>query len=441
MMNIMLIKPVLLWTDVLIYLLVFSALLFVVYALRHAQLRRSWRYVFSSRIGMGAFIVLSCYITVALLDSIHFRLPTEQSHYSMKVYSLLDIAIAPIGERSEKSYSAPLATHLYSKTTIIDADGRRHRMYPPLQLKQTHIPPQLLASVTKVLTAWLLLYILFYYLKRRSSHPSAWPWRTAFFTVGILLSTIILLQQFSSYYYVLGTDKIGHEVLYQAIKSIRTGLIIGTLTTLIMLPFAVLLGTLAGCFRGVIDDIIQYLYTTLSSIPGILLIAATILSLQVAIDNHPDFFASSIVRADMRLLTLCAILGVASWTGLCRLIRAESFKLYTMDYVKAADALGRGRFHIITQHILPNLSHIILITITLDFSGLVLAEAVLSYVGVGVDPLTMSWGNMINAARLEMAREPVVWWPLLAAFGFMFFLVLAANLFADVVRDAFDPRV
>ena len=85
--------------------------------------------------------------------------------------------------------------------------------------------------------------------------------------------------------------------------------------------------------------------------------------------------------------------------------------------------------------------HIVLITLVLDFSGLVLAEAVLSYVGVGVDPTMMSWGNMINSSRLELAREPIVWWPLVSAMLFMFSFVLSANLFADVVRDAFDPRV
>ena len=84
--------------------------------------------------------------------------------------------------------------------------------------------------------------------------------------------------------------------------------------------------------------------------------------------------------------------------------------------------------------------HIVIITVVLDFSALVLAEAVLSYVNIGVDPTTYSWGNMINAARLEMSREPVVWWSLFSAFLFMFILVLFANLFSDVVRDAFDPR-
>jgi peptide/nickel transport system permease protein len=245
----------------------------------------------------------------------------------------------------------------------------------------------------------------------------------------------------SGSYHVLGTDKVGTDVFYQAVKSIRTGLVIGTLTTLVMLPFAILLGIMAGYFRGWVDDVIQYLYTTLSSIPGVLLIAAAILSIQVYIANHPELFETAIDRADLRLLALCVILGITSWTGLCRLLRAETLKLREMDYVQAATAFGVGKFTILGRHVLPNVLHIVLIIVVLDFSGLVLAEAVLSYVGVGVDPSTVSWGNMINGARLELAREPVVWWSLIAAFVFMFTLVLAANLFADAVRDAFDPRI
>ncbi|HEB80851.1 MAG TPA: ABC transporter permease, partial [Chromatiales bacterium] len=145
-------------------------------------------------------------------------------------------------------------------------------------------------------------------------------------------------------------------------------------------------------------------------------------------------------RADLRLLFLCIILGITSWTGLCRLLRGEALKLRELDYIQAAQAFGVGHTKILTRHILPNVMHIVLITVVLDFSGLVLAEAVLTYVGVGVDPTTYSWGNMINGARLELARDPVVWWSLAAAFVFMFGLVLSANLFADAVRDAFDPR-
>jgi peptide/nickel transport system permease protein len=242
-------------------------------------------------------------------------------------------------------------------------------------------------------------------------------------------------------YHVFGTDKVGQDVLYQSLKSVRTGLVIGTLTTLVMLPFAVLLGIMAGYFRGLVDDVIQYVYTTLNSIPGVLLIAAAILTLQVYMQAHPEMFDTIAHRADMRLLFLCIILGITSWTGLCRLLRGETLKLSEIDYIQAASAFGVRHMRIIARHILPNVMHIVLISVVLDFSGLVLAEAVLSYVGVGVDPTMNSWGNMINAARLEMAREPIVWWSLLSAFILMFVLVLAANLFSDAVRDAFDPRL
>lgn len=111
-----------------------------------------------------------------------------------------------------------------------------------------------------------------------------------------------------------------------------------------------------------------------------------------------------------------------------------------MEYIQAAHAFGVSHWRILSRHILPNVVHIVLITTVMDFSSLVLAEAVLSYVGVGVDPSTISFGTMINASRLEMAREPMVWWTLFAAFTFMFALVLSANLFSDAVQNAFDPR-
>ena len=146
-------------------------------------------------------------------------------------------------------------------------------------------------------------------------------------------------------------------------------------------------------------------------------------------------------RADARLLALCVILGVTRWTELCRLLRGEAMKLREQEYIQAAQAFGVSSLRIMTRHIVPNVMHIVLISVVMGFSSLVLAEAVLSYIGVGVDPTTISFGNMINAARMELGREPVVWWPLASAFFFMLLLVLAANLFADAVRDAFDPRL
>ncbi|HTS55391.1 MAG TPA: ABC transporter permease, partial [Burkholderiales bacterium] len=196
-----------------------------------------------------------------------------------------------------------------------------------------------------------------------------------------------------------------------------------------------------GYFGGWIDDVIQYIYTTLNAIPGVLLIAAAVLITQAWMDLHPEMFETVSQRADIRLLFLCLILGITSWTGLCRLLRGEALKLRELDYVEAARAFGVSDWRIITRHLVPNVMHIVLITVVMEFSGLVLAEAVLSYVGVGVDPSMISFGTMINSARLELARDPMVWWSLTAAFVFMFLLVLSANLFSDSVRDAFDPRV
>jgi peptide/nickel transport system permease protein len=115
-------------------------------------------------------------------------------------------------------------------------------------------------------------------------------------------------------------------------------------------------------------------------------------------------------------------------------------KLRELDYVQAAQAFGVGANRVMARHIFPNVAHLMLIVTVLEFSSLILYEAVLSYVGVGVDPSMNSFGGMINLARNEMNRDPVIWWPFASAFFFMVALVLAANLFADGVRDAFDPR-
>jgi peptide/nickel transport system permease protein len=145
-------------------------------------------------------------------------------------------------------------------------------------------------------------------------------------------------------------------------------------------------------------------------------------------------------QADLRLLALCIILGITGWSGLCRFIRAETLKIKHLDFVTAARAMRVSDYKIITRHIIPNLMHIVILYVVLEFSGLVLAESVLSYIGVGVDPTTMSWGNMINAARSEISREPVIWWTITAAFIPMFIFVLVLNLLSDKLREAFDPK-
>ncbi len=464
-------QPVLFWTDALIFLLVALTAGFAFVAYRRPHLAAPWRWVARSGVGMGAAVVLAVYVLIGLMDSVHFHPTLEDaegvrgSQHSNEVLSLLDVLLTPLRTRQEKSYSAPLTTHLYAKENIELPDGRTVRDYPRLKYGGAHLQdPEkewrsdllrtALSGLVQGLLAWLVLStLLILWLARHSgigfteqrkrlfAGDTAIHWLSILAVLAILLTVAFIAGNLALNYHLLGTDKVGEDVFYQSLKSIRTGLVIGTLTTLVMLPAAILLGTMAGYFRGWVDDVIQYLYTTLNSIPGVLLIAAAILMLQVYMSEHADEFTSLEQRADLRLLFLCLILGVTSWTGLCRLLRGEALKLRELDYVQAAQAFGVRHFTILYRHVLPNVLHIVLITVVLDFSGLVLAEAVLSYVNIGVDPTMNSWGNMINSARLELAREPIVWWSLAAAFLFMFSLVLAANLFSDVVRDAFDPRL
>lgn len=465
------IKPVILWTDALIFLLVVIVLAFAWYARRYEHLRAPWREVVRGRIAVASLVVLAFYTLTGLLDSMHYReaLPMQDGQvevqYAGETISVLDALLGSVRTQVEKTYSAPFASRLYTRETVVDENGIPQRIFPRLKYGGAHLDdPQrqraadiagrsLVAAGQAVLIVLVLFLLLSLWLGRhwRCSATTAAqrilrgdspvPWRIVLFTLFLFVLLVTLIVNLASAWHVFGTDKVGKDVLYQTIKSIRTGLVIGTLTTLVMLPFAVFLGMMAGYFRGWVDDVIQYLYTTLNSIPGVLLIAASVLMMQVYIDTHPELFETMAERADLRLLFLCLILGITSWTGLCRLLRGETLKLRELDYVQAASAFGVSRFVIMVRHLLPNLMHLVLIAVVIDFSGLVLAEAVLSYVGVGVDPTTMSWGNMINSARLEMAREPMVWWSLLAAFSFMFMLVLAANLFSDAVRDAFDPRM
>lgn len=439
----------------LLWLLVAVGVAYGVHCRRRPHLAAPWARVFQSRAAMVSVVVLACYLAVGLADSLHFRQSLEDkggkggAGHSGQVLSVLDLALSHLRSRPEKTYSAPLATRLHQKETIELANGKQSREYPRLRFGGTHLADESGAGADVVLrtlgglaaAAVFWLAIGFAVVRPLMRRRNDIPWSAAWFALGAVLALAVPALALLQAWHVFGTDKVGQDVLLQSLKSIRTSLVIGTLTTLVLLPLGVLLGIAAGYFRGWVDDAIQYVYTTLNSIPGVLLIAAAVLMMQVYIDTHPEMFPTQAHRADFRLLLLCVILGLTSWTGLARLLRGEALKLSELEYIQAAHAFGVSHARIVSRHILPNVAHIVIIALVMDFSGLVLAEAVLSYVGVGVDPSTTSFGTMINSARLEMSREPIVWWSLAAAFCFMFLLVLAANLFADAVRDGFDPRV
>ncbi len=461
-------KFVLLWTDLALWLLAAAGLAYAWRVAGQAHLRANWRRVLRDPVAACAGLVMGLLFLVALADSVHLRraLPAEGAGpvaYDTRTLSLLDLLLArPLAMR-EVSYSLPLATHGFNRETVVDAQGRAVRDYPRLQWGGAHLADPTrdwagdvvlraaLGAAASLLVAAALLALTAAALARehggwrqaladlvadRTDHPL----RALLLTAGLLLLLAGPAIALMPHYHVFGTDRTGNDVLVQALKSLRTAFVIGALSTLATLPLALLLGVLAGYFKGWVDELIQYLYTVLSSVPNVLLIAACVLMVQVFLDKNPDLFETAAERADLKMLMLCLILGLTGWAGLCRLVRAETLKLRELDFVQAATAFGVGDLTIMARHIVPNVMHLVLITLVLSFSELILYEAVLTYVGVGVDPAMNSFGSMINLARAEMSRDPVVWWSFVTAFAFMVGLVLAANLFADGVRDAFDPK-
>lgn len=458
-------------TDALLWLLFITFLCGLWFILRSPLQREVWRKVFQQRLAVVSAVLLATAAVFALLDSIHFREPlppvaqaqADSVRYSVEVRSVLDLFLSGLRRDYEKTYSAPLAitSSALEPVTVTLPDGvvevRREaprlkvagRAFPPGPVSEFEYWSDVATRVATGIMGGLALFSLCGLLGwgvRRWVWPRARPANAAMtsrwvmLTLGVLFTVAGIFVSLSTNFHVFGTDKVGQDVLYQVLKSLRTALVIGLVPTLVTLPIGLVLGLSAGYFRGKVDDVIQYIYTTVSAIPGVLLIAASVLSIQVMIDNHPEWFATAVERGDVRLLALCVILGMTSWTGIARLLRGEALKMREYEYVQAARAFGVGAARILLRHILPNVFPIILITMVMEFSTLVLAEAVLSYIGIGVDPTMFSFGLMINNARMELSREPVVWWSLTAAFLFMVVLVLAANLLADAVRDALDPR-
>ncbi|WP_088280699.1 ABC transporter permease [Ideonella sp. A 288] len=463
-------KFVLLWTDAALWAMFASIAGYAWRVSRHDHLRATWRKVLLDPAALCAGLVLLAFMLLTAIDSVHFRraLPAEASRpggqvfYDSRTESLLDLVLARQLAMRETSYSAPLAYRGITKETVT-RDGQTLRELPRLLHGGAHLTdPErewradvatragvgLLGGLALAMVAAAVVAAALG--RRHGGMAQAWhdiaadrtryPLRSALLTVAVACAVAGPVIALMGHYHVFGTDRTGNDVLVQTLKSVRTAFVIGMLSTLATLPIAVSLGILAGYFKGWVDEAVQYLYTTLSSVPNVLLIAACVLMVQVALDKHPEWFETGAERSDLKVFLLCAILGITGWATPCRLVRGETLKLRELDFVQAATAFGVSAPRIMGRHILPNVMHLVLITTVLNFSDLILYEAVLTYVGVGVDPSTSSFGGMINMARNEMSRDPVVWWSFAAAFGFMVALVLAANLFADGVRDAFDPR-
>ena len=218
----------------------------------------------------------------------------------------------------------------------------------------------------------------------------------------------------------LGADIFGRSVFFKVIHGARIAMTVGLISSLMSIPIGVSLGAIAGYFGGWVDDLVVWFYTTVSSIPNIMLLIAIAFLLGKGL---PAIYVA---------------LGATSWVSLARVMRGEFMKHKTRDYLVAAESMGASHFSRIFKHILPNVSHFIIINISIQFMTAIKSEVILSFLGLGVQGQP-SWGVMIDDAKLELSRG--VWWQLASATVAMFFIVLAFNILGDILRDALDPKM
>ena len=219
----------------------------------------------------------------------------------------------------------------------------------------------------------------------------------------------------------MGADRLGRDVLSKAVKGSQISVFVGVMAALVATAIGTLLGAFAGFFGAKVGDFLEWLYNVFEAIPGILLIFA---------------FAAVFGRG---IGTVVLILGLTGWTGLYRQVRAEFMKHRGREYVRAAEAIGASVWSRIFSHILPNVSHVILVRMSLLVVGFIKAEVILSYLGLGVGIEDVSWGTMLAEAQSELILGH--WWQLAAATLFMAVFVTAFSLMADALRDALDPKL
>ncbi|WP_309638350.1 ABC transporter permease [Methylibium sp.] len=218
-----------------------------------------------------------------------------------------------------------------------------------------------------------------------------------------------------------GADRLGRDVLAKAVKGAQISILVGVSAALLATLIGTLLGALGGFFGGKVGDLLEWVYNVFTSIPGILLIFA---------------FAAVTGRG---VESVVLILGLTGWTGIYRLVRAEFIKHSVREYVRAAEAIGASNLSRMFRHILPNVSHVVLVQLSIHVVGFIKAEVILSYLGLGVSVDQVSWGTMLAEAQGELILGH--WWQLVAATAFMAVFVTAFSLMTDALRDALDPKL
>jgi peptide/nickel transport system permease protein len=223
---------------------------------------------------------------------------------------------------------------------------------------------------------------------------------------------------------LLGTDRQGRSIMMRSLYSVMIALKVGVVVGLFSVVIGSILGALAAFFRGWVDQAVQWLYSTFSSIPNLVLLALLVYMFQGS-------------RVDSTLIPVYVALSATFWIGPCRIVRGEVIKIRELEYVQAATAIGFGRVYVVMRHVLPNTIHLMLINFSLLFIAAIKSEVILTFLGLGVKK-GASWGLMISQAAQEVING--FFWQIGTATAFMFVLVLAFNILSDALQDAFDPK-
>jgi len=238
----------------------------------------------------------------------------------------------------------------------------------------------------------------------------------------------------------MGTSSDGKSVLLWVFHGTKVAFLVGTLGAGLAVLIGMTLGLFAGFLGGWVDELIQYIYSTLASIPYLLLILA--LAFIFKNGEFKEIFNEWWISdfLSLGLFNIILVIGCTSWVTLCRLIRAEVKKVRELEYIQAARSLGFSNFRILFRHVLPNVFHLVIINFSLTFVTAIKSEVILTFLNVGVDvDGEASWGRMIANAKNELMQG--MWWPLLAAGGALFLLALCVNYVGDALRDALDPKL
>jgi len=221
--------------------------------------------------------------------------------------------------------------------------------------------------------------------------------------------------------HLLGTDEQGRDVLARIVRGATISLEIGVGSTLLALVFGTMVGAVSGYFRGWIDAVLQRITDTFMAFPTLLLAIGI-----------------TAIAANPSTTILFLVLAVVSWPPVARVVRGQFLSLRENDYAMAARSLGAGHGRIMFRHLLPNCIGPIVVLATLEVATNILAEAGMSFLGIGVQPPEPSWGRMLLDAQKYMTESP---WLLVYPGAAIVLTVLGLNFFGDGLRDAFDPRM